>query len=177
MLIQRVTGAQTEADSKVLGRIERGLLLCVGVSKTDTTAHADWLASRIPLLRIFEDERGKLSLNASQVCASILAIPNWTLCADTSQGRRPDFSAAAERRDAECIFLYFMDKLRQSGLVVRAGTLGRHAHILNIVDGPMNLVLDCPGPTSKLPRGGGMSALAETCQPSHLTHGGGSPII
>ncbi len=94
-LVQRVTWAEVEADGRPAGRIERGLLVYVGVGVADTAAQAPWLAEKVANLRIFEDAEGKLNLSVRDIGGAVLAISNFTLLADARKGRRPSFDAAA----------------------------------------------------------------------------------
>ena len=89
VLLQRVKGAQVEVDSKILGRIQKGLLLYVGIDRNDTVAQTDWLAAKIATLRVFEDEHGKLNLHAARVVGAVLAVPNFTLMGDARRGGGP----------------------------------------------------------------------------------------
>lgn len=142
LLLQRVRGAQVEVDSKVVGRIERGLLLYLGIGTADTAIDADYLAGKVATLRVFEDEQGKLNLDCSQVNGSVLAVPNFTLMGDARKGRRPSFTAAASPEHAKPLFGHFVNQLREAGVRVETGEFGAHMHILGIADGPVNMVLD-----------------------------------
>lgn len=142
LLVQRVRGAQVEVDSKVVGRIERGLLLYLGIGTADTAIDADYLSGKVATLRVFEDEQGKLNLDCSQANGSVLAVPNFTLMGDARKGRRPSFTAAASPDHAKPLFGHFVNRLREAGVRVETGEFGAHMHILGIADGPVNMVLD-----------------------------------
>lgn len=142
VLLQRVKGAQVEVNSHITGRIEKGLLLYVGIGSTDQSADADWLASKVATLRVFEDDQDKLNLSAAEVAGAILAVPNFTLMGDARKGRRPSFSDAAPAPQAKPLFERFIHRLRESGLRVETGEFGAHMHILGVADGPVNIVLD-----------------------------------
>ena len=142
VLLQRVLGAQVEVNSKVTGRIEKGLLLYVGIGPGDGAAQADWLAAKVSTLRVFEDEDGKLNKSAAEVGGAILAVPNFTLMGDARKGRRPSFTDAAGPDHAQPLFERFVERLRQANLRVETGQFGKHMHILAVADGPVNVVID-----------------------------------
>jgi D-tyrosyl-tRNA(Tyr) deacylase len=151
VLLQRVKGAQVEVESKILGRIQKGLLLYVGIAPGDTPAQADWLAAKVATLRVFQDPKGKLNLDAAQVDGAVLAVPNFTVMGDARRGRRPSFTGAASPGQARGVFDYFVNRLAQSGLRVQTGCFGAHMHILSVADGPVNVIIDSPPPPGEAP--------------------------
>ena len=134
-----------EVKANVTGRIDKGLLLYVGIGPADAAAQADWLAGKVATLRVFKDEEGKLNKCAAEVGGAILAVPNFTLMGDARKGRRPSFTAAAGPDHARPLFERFVERLRQADLRVESGPFGAHMHILAVADGPVNMVIDSLG--------------------------------
>jgi len=141
-IVQRVLQAQVEVDGKVVGSISRGFLTYLGVSVSDKLPLAAKMADRVGGLRIFEDLNGKMNLSLQDVRGGILAIPNFTLLADASQGRRPAFSGAATSESAQPIFDHFVLSLKQMGLSVSSGEVGADMLIRSKADGPVNILLE-----------------------------------
>jgi len=143
-VVQRVTQAYVEVAGEVTGRIEKGLLVYVGVGVGDTGEDARWLAGKIANLRIFTDGQGRLNRSALDVGGEVLAISNFTLLADARKGRRPAFVAAADGAAAEPIHRAFLDALQSAGVPVSTGIFGAEMTIHSQADGPVNLVIDSP---------------------------------
>lgn len=141
-IVQRVHSASVEIAGEVVGRIEKGLLVYVGVAADDTPADAEQLASKIAHLRIFEDDAGKMNLDVASVGGSILVVSNFTLLADTRQGRRPTFTAAAKPDAADALYQAVCEKLRILGLPVQTGRFREYMAVNSINDGPINILLD-----------------------------------
>lgn len=115
-ILQRVTKAKVEVDSKTVGEIGTGFLILLGVENGDTEKEADALAAKIAGLRIFTDENDKMNLALADVNGSVLVISNFTLCADCSHGRRPNFMAAARPDTADPLYEYFCKKMHDNGI-------------------------------------------------------------
>lgn len=143
-LLQRVSHARVTVDSDVVGQIERGLLVYVGVSVSDRAAHAARLADKVATLRIFEDDAGKMNLSVRDIDARLLVVPNFTLQADARKGRRPAFISAARPDRAEPLFNAFVTGLTALGCTVATGVFGAHMHIDSQADGPVNIILNIP---------------------------------
>ena len=111
-VVQRVSRAQVSVGDEVVGQIGPGLLVLLGVAKTDTRADADYLAAKIPGLRIFDDERGKMNLSLSDIAGSVLCVSQFTLYGDVRKGKRPSFDEAALAPMASQLYEYFVQKLR-----------------------------------------------------------------
>jgi D-tyrosyl-tRNA(Tyr) deacylase len=126
----------------ITGEIGTGMLIFVGISKEDSTAQADYLASKVARLRIFADSSGKMNVDVREAGGSILAVPNFTLCGDCRKGRRPAFDQAARPEHARPLFDYFVLKLKESGIPVQTGVFGEHMRVELVNDGPVTLVLD-----------------------------------
>lgn len=144
VVVQRVHRGAVEVDGNRIGEIDAGLVLLVGVTHGDTEDDADWLADKVAGLRIFENEAGRFDLSLRDVGGSALVVPQFTLYADTSKGRRPSFTDAAPPEIAEPLIDYFVQALRDQGLPVETGRFGAYmqVHIQN--DGPVTILLDSP---------------------------------
>ena len=148
-IIQRVLHAQVVAESKIVGRIDHGLLVYVGVGPADTLADAARLADKIAFLRIFEDEQGKMNRSVQDVRGGVLAVPNFTLYADARKGRRPAFVGAAQPEQAAELFKAFRIALTAAGCTLQAGVFGAHMEVSSVADGPVNIIyetLESPSP-------------------------------
>ena len=126
----------------MVGAIERGFLVLVGVTHGDTRAEADWLARKIAGLRLFEDEAGKMNLGLADIGGAVLVVSQFTLYGDARKGRRPDFLQAARPEQAEPLITYFVDQLRGLGVTVATGQFQAHMEVALVNDGPVTLWLD-----------------------------------
>jgi D-tyrosyl-tRNA(Tyr) deacylase len=141
-VIQRVTKASVTVDGWVIGSIERGFLVLVGVTHGDTRAEADWLARKIAGLRLFEDEAGKMNLGLTDIDGSVLVVSQFTLYGDASKGRRPSFIDAARPEQAIPLYEAFIAALRDRGLRVATGEFGADMQVTIHNDGPVTLILE-----------------------------------
>lgn len=141
-VVERVTEAAVEIDGQIVGAIERGLLVYVGVGNDDTDADVAYLADKIAGLRIFEDHAGKMNLDVRQVSGAVLAISAFTLQADCRKGRRPSFDAAADPAVAEKLYLDLVERLRNAGLRVETGRFRQHMIVRATNAGPVLPLLD-----------------------------------
>ncbi len=141
-LIQRVSQASVAVDDKILGEIDHGLVVLLGVKNGDDEKAARYLANKIINLRIFEDADGKFNLSALDVKAEILAISQFTLYADCRRGRRPGFSDAARPEISLPLYQKFVQILQESGLKVEQGEFGAHMLVKIYNDGPVTILLD-----------------------------------
>jgi len=132
-------------EGQVAGRIERGLLVYVGVGTGDTPADAERLAEKVAFLRIFPDAEGKLNLSVRDVRGGVLVVPNFTLLADARKGRRPAFDRAAPADQARPLHDAFVQALRRHVGTVAAGVFGANMIIRSAADGPVNILMDWPG--------------------------------
>ncbi len=142
-VLQRVLSASVECEGRTVSEIGKGFMVLLGVTKTDTQAEADILASKIAGLRIFEDENGKMNLSLDEVGGKIIVVSNFTLCADCKHGKRPSFINAQRPVQANELYEYFIKKLKFYGVPeVGTGVFGgdMQVHIQN--DGPVTLILD-----------------------------------
>lgn len=142
-LIQRVTRASVTVDNKIVGGIERGLVVLLGVGGQDGAGDADRLAEKITSLRIFNDEAGKFNHSLLDVGGGALVVSQFTLYADTRRGRRPSFTAAAPPERARPLCDHFADRLKRLGVrPVATGTFGAKMHVEIHNDGPVTVWLD-----------------------------------
>ena len=135
-LLQRVTQASVSVDGKVIVSIGRGILALVGIERGDSEAEADRLAEKIMAFRIFPDDAGKMNLSLRDIGGELLAVPQFTLVADTNSGTRPSFSSGASPADGERLFNYFASKTRAA-----AGRFGADMQVSLVNDGPVTFWL------------------------------------
>ena len=140
-LIQRVTEARVAVGGETVGAIGRGVLALVGVERGDGEAEAGRLAERVLGYRIFADNAGKMNLSLKDVQGSLLAVPQFTLAADTRSGARPSFSSAATPEEGERLFELFVQKSRALGPQVATGRFGAHMQVSLVNDGPVSFWL------------------------------------
>lgn len=141
-VIQRVKSAQVCIDGRVSGKIGKGLVVLLGVGKGDGANDVSFLASKIPELRIFEDDSGKFNLSLRQIGGEILVVSQFTLFGDCRKGRRPSFTEAEEPAPANRLYEDFILKMREEGLSVQTGEFQAKMEIHLINDGPVTLLLD-----------------------------------
>lgn len=134
--------ASVSVDGREISRIGRGLLALLGVEKEDTAEHAAALAKKISEMRIFEDDAGKMNLSVLDAGGEVLAVSQFTLCADTRKGRRPGFDPAAPPALAEELCRKFTEALRARGVTVREGVFGAHMRVALVNDGPVTFVVE-----------------------------------
>lgn len=139
--IQRVARASVTIDEECVSRIGRGYLVLLGVTQTDTDAEADRIAERIPVLRLFTDERGLMNLSLEDVGGSVIVVSQFTLYADTAHGRRPGFSNAARPEQANPLYERVVAKLRERLGAKRVGTgrFGADMAVELVNDGPVSV--------------------------------------
>lgn len=139
-ILQRVSYAKVEVDSKTVGSIDKGFLILLGVQDGDDKRDVEVLANKISGLRIFTDENDKMNLSLNDVNGGALVISNFTLCADCSHGRRPSFIAAARPETAEPLYEYFCQKMIDNGISkVEKGVFGADMKVSLLNDGPVTI--------------------------------------
>lgn len=141
-VIQRVSRARVTVAGEVVGEITGGLLVYAGVADDDGPADSEYLANKIRHLRIFRDEADKMNLDVAQARGAVLVVSNFTLLADTHQGRRPAFTRAAGPDAAEVRYDDLCDRLRALGLNVQTGRFGAVMSVDAANDGPINILVD-----------------------------------
>lgn len=142
-VIQRVLNASVTVDGETVGSIKKGFLLLLGVAEGDTEAQAEKLAKKISAMRIFEDSEGKMNLSVNDVDGEILAVSQFTLCADCKKGNRPSFIGAMKPEEANRLYELFMQMLKNNGVRrVEHGIFGADMKVSLINDGPVTIILD-----------------------------------
>ena len=143
-VLQRVTYASVSVEGQTISTIGLGLVILLGISPEDTPEYASALAEKIALLRIFEDDQGKMNLSALDVGAEAIVVSQFTLFADTHRGRRPSFIGAAKPGLAEPLCDLFIDYLVKAGVPTQNGIFGAHMLVEIDNDGPVTILLDYP---------------------------------
>ncbi len=141
-VIQRVTRANVTVEGRVAGEIGAGLLVLLGVSRTDNPESATYLAEKIANLRIFSDEAGKMNLSLLDVGGSALLVSQFTLYGDTRGGRRPSYIQAAPPEKASLLYEEFVRSIRSLGVPVETGVFQAHMQVELVNDGPVTILLD-----------------------------------
>lgn len=141
-VVQRVRNAKVEVGSRIVGKIDQGMLVFLGVGKDDTRQDAEYLAKRIVELRMFEDAQGKINLSLAEIHGAILVISQFTLYGDCAKGRRPSFDQAADPAKGEELYDYFVTRLRQYDCPVETGQFRAMMDVSLINDGPVTFVLE-----------------------------------
>ena len=141
-VVQRVGRAQVSVGEAIVGKIGAGLLVLVGVAKTDTQADAEYLAAKTVSLRIFEDENGKMNLSIAETGGAVLAVSQFTLYGDVRKGRRPSFDEAAPPQLANELYEHFVKKIREAGVTCETGRFQAMMQVELVNDGPVTILLD-----------------------------------
>ena len=141
-VIQRVKRASVSVDNNVIGSINKGFLILLGVNNTDTVDIADKMVQKLLNLRIFEDENGKTNLDIKSVSGEMLIISQFTLCADCRKGNRPSFTNAGNPDTANMLYEYVISKCKEQIKDVEHGQFGAHMEVSLINDGPFTIILN-----------------------------------
>ena len=142
LVVQRVKYAKVEVDGKIVGNIDKGYLVLLGVTHSDTKETADYLAKRLCNLRVFEDENGKMNLNLKQVGGSLLIVSQFTLYGDCSEGNRPSFVNAARPEIANELYEYFCTECTKYDIKVEKGIFGADMKVSLLNDGPVTIIIE-----------------------------------
>ena len=141
-VVQRVSRAQVSVGEEVVGKIGPGLLILLGVAKSDAVAQAEYLAAKITGLRVFNDENGKMNLSLSEAQGAVLAVSQFTLYGDARKGKRPSFDEAAPPELARELYEYFVAKIREVGIPCETGRFQALMQVELVNDGPVTILLD-----------------------------------
>lgn len=141
-VIQRVKEARVRVDERIVGEIDAGLLVLLGVEQEDTREDAEYLATKIAELRIFEDSENKMNLSLGDVEGAALVVSQFTLLGDCRKGRRPGFSRAARPELAISLYEHHVEKLKLLGVPIATGQFQTDMQVELINDGPVTLILD-----------------------------------
>lgn len=142
LVIQRVKNAQVEVDSKIVGKIEKGFLVLLGVTHGDTKEQADYLVKKLCNLRVFKDQNDKMNLALKDIGGELLIVSQFTLYADCRKGNRPSFVNAGNPEKANELYEYIIGKCRDEVPDVQTGSFGADMKITLLNDGPFTIILD-----------------------------------
>jgi D-tyrosyl-tRNA(Tyr) deacylase len=141
-VIQRTLQAQVTVEGQIVGNIDKGLLVYLGIGKEDTIKDAQFIADKLVNLRIFPDQAGKMNLSVKDIGGAILLVSNFTLHGDCRKGRRPGFDAAAEPAMAQQLYEKTIELINEQDIPVEKGAFGEYMHVSSTNDGPVNFLLD-----------------------------------
>lgn len=141
-VIQRVSRARVTVEGRIVGQIAQGLLVLLGVARTDNESAADYLAEKISGLRIFEDETGKMNLCVADVKGEVLVVSQFTLYGDVRRGKRPSFDAAAPPEQARALYEVVVERFRALGIPCQTGVFQAMMQVELVNDGPVTILLD-----------------------------------
>ncbi len=141
-VIQRVESASVKTDSQLISKIGKGILVFIGVGKEDTDKDADYVATKIIGLRIFEDSEGKMNLSLTDIDGQALIVSQFTLFGDCHKGKRPSFESAADMKKAKALYDYLVEKCRQDNLVIGKGVFRENMQVNLVNDGPVTILID-----------------------------------
>lgn len=141
-VIQRVLSAEVTVDKSTVGKIDKGLLVFIGISDADNKEIADKMIKKLIGLRIFDDSEGKTNLNLEAVCGSLLMVSQFTLYADCKKGNRPSFTRAGGLDKANALYEYILTECKKSVPHVECGVFGADMKVSLINDGPFTIILD-----------------------------------
>ena len=141
-VVQRVSSASVAVNGQTVGRINKGLMVLVGVAQGDGEKDIQYMADKVPNLRIFEDEQGKMNRSLLEVGGSILAVSQFTLLGDARGGRRPSFIDAARPETANPMYEELVRRLKEAGLTVETGVFQAEMAVSLVNDGPVTILLD-----------------------------------
>jgi len=141
-LIQRVKRASVTIEGKLFSSIDNGLLVFLGVQKSDTNDNADKLAQKLVNLRIFEDENEKMNLSLKDVGGQMLVVSQFTLCGDCKKGTRPSFDNAEHPDKANKLYEYFVSQIKNQGIETQTGSFGAMMDVELINDGPVTFMVE-----------------------------------
>lgn len=144
-VVQRVARASVHVEGKTVGEIGAGLLVLLGVAKGDGEADVCYLVEKVATLRMFSDAAGKMNLAVSEAGGSLLVVSQFTLLADTAQGRRPGFDRAAPPAVALALYEQVVEGLKARGLSVATGRFGAHMEVELLNDGPVTFIVESRG--------------------------------
>lgn len=142
LVIQRVKRASVEVNKEIVGKIEQGFLVLLGVGPEDTKEIADFLVQKLIKLRVFEDENGKMNLSLKDINGELLIVSQFTLYADCTGGNRPSFTNAAKPDKANELYEYFITECKKENIKVEHGIFGADMKVELLNDGPVTILLD-----------------------------------
>lgn len=141
-IVQRVNKSQVEVKEKIVGKIDKGFMVLIGITHNDTKEIADFLVKKLINLRVFEDTNGKMNLSLKDVQGSLLLISQFTLYADCSSGNRPSFTNAAKPEFANELYEYIIEECKKQVSNVQTGVFGADMQVSLVNDGPVTIILE-----------------------------------
>ena len=144
VVVQRVQKASVTIDNELYSEIKKGYLVLFGAEKDDVISQADWLSNKVSVLRCFPDEQGKMNLSIKDIQGEMLIVSQFTLCGDIRKGTRPSFDKAMKPDEANKMYEYFIQKVKEQGIPVKTGVFGADMKIDLLNDGPVTFVIDAP---------------------------------
>lgn len=141
-VIQRVTEASVKVEENIVGKIDKGLLVLLGVGEEDNDKDLEYMVDKVLGLRIFEDDNGKMNLSLLDIGGEILIISQFTLYGDVRKGKRPSFTKSAHPDIAKDIYLKFVEKCKEKGIKTEEGIFGANMDVSLINDGPVTIIID-----------------------------------
>ncbi|MEJ8554879.1 D-aminoacyl-tRNA deacylase [Tepidibacter sp. Z1-5] len=141
-VVQRVSNSSVTVDQNVVGKIDKGIMVLLGVNNDDNSKDVEYLVDKIVNLRIFEDENEKMNLSLLDIKGDLLVVSQFTLYGDCRKGRRPNFTDAAKPDTAIPLYEEFIDKAKKYGIKVETGKFGAHMNVDIMNDGPVTLLID-----------------------------------
>ena len=144
IVVQRVQRASVTIDNELYSEIKKGYLVLFGAEKGDVISQADWLSNKVSVLRCFPDEQGKMNLSIKDIQGEMLIVSQFTLCGDIRKGTRPSFDKAMAPDEANKMYEYFIQKVKEQGIPVKTGVFGADMKIDLLNDGPVTFVIDAP---------------------------------
>ena len=141
-IVQRVNKSQVEVEEKIVGKIDKGFMVLIGITHNDTKEIADFLVRKLINLRVFEDENGKTNCSLKDVDGELLLVSQFTLYASCRKGNRPSFTQAGDPKKAEELYEYIIKECNKEIDVVQTGIFGAHMEVALINDGPFTVVLE-----------------------------------
>ena len=141
-VVQRVSRSEVTVDGRITGKINKGLLVLLGVTHGDTSKDVDYIVDKTINLRIFEDENDKMNLSLKDIGGEMLAVSQFTLYGDCRKGRRPSFTNAAAPEEADKFYQEFVKKVSEQGINTETGEFGAHMMVDLVNDGPVTILLE-----------------------------------
>lgn len=142
LVVQRVKKAEVKVDGNIIGKIDKGFLVLIGIKVGDTKEQADYLVKKLCNLRVFSDENDKMNLSIKEVKGKLLIVSQFTLYGDCSQGNRPSFIEAARPEEANPLYEYFCNQCELNNIEVQKGIFGADMKVELINDGPVTIIIE-----------------------------------
>ena len=142
VVIQKVAKAKVEVEETQIAEIKKGFVVLLGITHGDTRQEAEYLANKISKLRVFEDQNQKMNLGIQEVQGEIIVVSQFTLYGDCAKGNRPSFTEAADPSVAQELYEYFIQQLRELGILTQCGSFGAHMQVSLCNDGPVTLIIE-----------------------------------